>query len=692
MFDELLYLLCDELKSSWKEGRPLRVEEVVANHPDAASNDELMVDLICFEAGHRHESGEKFEPEEYCRRFPQYAEALREFWGFEDAVVGEIAEIDDLNEPDPDETIDHIVAEFTRHPPELPNYDALTYLDQGSFGAVFRARHRGLDSFHAIKVMGRCKREKRQAYRQMFESEAKLIAKLADVHIVRVMDCAEHKGLVYFTMELMEGSLKSKIGAPMPPREAAVLMEQVARGLHAAHREKIIHRDLKPGNILLDKDGRAKVADFGLAKLLGAESALTAGATVGTVAYMAPEQVATRAAPATEVDALADVYAIGSVLFHLLTGKLTFEGESHEIERQLISVPAPRAGDTHPPLLKTPAGVDLETICRKCLEKDPKRRYRSAAEVADRLRDVSMGRRIAERPLRWLHKVSHFVRRHCGKIAAALLLLAAAVAIAAVRHYTHPDYERNRAIATLAAGKPVVVTGAEPLPGPFRWIGDVNNGAKSNREENCFSVQCQGFGLFELMEDPQCDEYSFSAEVRHERAYGRSEVGLFFAGRESAAKDGKRGFLCFSFADTGTKADEWSRVPVEFRDPNDTGLTYIEAKSYYSPSNLGASSTFGRGLAFKPALPLFGFGPWRKIKIEVGPHSVTGFWIDQKGGMSEIATSSTAKIEQRIRSDRRYDNKLDVSLTTFSPRLSLGVFVSSGQAAFKNIQLIPGVR
>ena len=217
--------------------------------------------------------------------------------------------------------------------------------------------------------------------RGRFLLEAQAVARLRHPNIVQVHEIGEHDGRPFFSLEFVEGgSLDKKLAhTPQPPAEVARLMELLARAMHHAHEHNILHRDLKPANVLLSTDGQPKVTDFGLAKQLDDVGQTHTGAIMGTPSYMAPEQAAGRI---HELGPAADTYALGAILYEMLTGQPPFKGASLYDTLDLV-----RNTDPVPPRQMVPkVPADLETICLKCLEKEPAKRYGSAAELADDLR------------------------------------------------------------------------------------------------------------------------------------------------------------------------------------------------------------------------------------------------------------------------------------------------------------------
>jgi hypothetical protein len=264
---------------------------------------------------------------------------------------------------------------------DVPGYEVLGELGRGGMGVVYRARQTRANREVALKVV-LAGDHAGAAELARFRAEAEAVARLQHPHVVAVFEVGEYAGRPFYSMELCPGgTLAAAVGGPMDPRAAATLVLKVARGVAAAHAAGVVHRDIKPGNVLLTADGDPKVADFGLAKQLnaGPDGGLTrTGAVVGTPSYMPPEQ----AAGAREVGPAADVYALGAVLYELLTGRPPFRG-ANPTETLLRVVtedpPPPRAVHAAVPR-------DLEAVCLRCLAKTPADRYPSAAALADDLR------------------------------------------------------------------------------------------------------------------------------------------------------------------------------------------------------------------------------------------------------------------------------------------------------------------
>jgi WD40 repeat protein len=288
--------------------------------------------------------------------------------------------------------------------PAVPGYEVLGFLGEGGMGMVYRARHLGLDRPVALKLLrgGSLKRLAR------FRAEALADARLQHPHVVQIFEIGEHQGQPYLALELLEGgSLEAKTaGKPQAPRDAAVLVQVLARAIQYAHSRGIVHRDLKPSNVLLSAEGTVKIADFGLAKFLQATDGQTQeGDVLGTPRYMAPEQTS---GTSEGVGPAADIYSLGVILYELLTGRAPLQAPTPVETLFLI-----RSQDPLPPSRLLPRlPRDLETICLKCLQKDPHDRYASAQELADDLERFLSAKPVRARPITMPEKALKWVRRN----------------------------------------------------------------------------------------------------------------------------------------------------------------------------------------------------------------------------------------------------------------------------------------
>jgi serine/threonine-protein kinase len=263
---------------------------------------------------------------------------------------------------------------------QLGDYELLEEIGRGAQGVVFRARQKSLNRTVALKVIS-LGQWASKAHLRRFRLEAEAAAKLEHPGIVPIHEVGERDGSCYFSMKFVEGGQLDEVAKrkPMPIRRAVELIAKVASTVHYAHEHGILHRDIKPGNILLDAKGEPHLTDFGLARLVESESSVTHTLEVlGTPSYMAPEQAVGNNAA---VSCVTDVYGLGAVLYQSLTGQPPFAGGTTYETIKLLLDTEPR----QPRLLNPKIDRDLSTICLKCLEKDPKRRYPSALALAEDL-------------------------------------------------------------------------------------------------------------------------------------------------------------------------------------------------------------------------------------------------------------------------------------------------------------------
>jgi serine/threonine protein kinase len=322
-------------------------------------------------------------------------------------------------------------------PKEFDDYELLEEIGRGGQGVVYRARQKSLSRVVALKVIG-VSRWATETQLRRFRLEAEAAARLNHPSIVPIHEIGEHDGYCYFSMNLLEGGHLDEVVAQgkLPIRRAVELLARVARGVHFAHEHGILHRDIKPGNILLDAEGEAQLTDFGLARLLETDSSVTRTTEVlGTPSYIAPEQASGSQGELTKAT---DIYGLGAVLYHLLTGSPPFLGATTFETIRLVLEGEPRG----PRLLNPKVDSDLSTICLKCLEKDSGRRYPSALALAEDLERWLRHEPIQARPTGILVRGKKWLQRN------------PAVAVSIL------------SIATLLATVGVIVWKTRPLPPP----------------------------------------------------------------------------------------------------------------------------------------------------------------------------------------------------------------------------------
>ena len=317
--------------------------------------------------------------------------------------------------------------------PTVPGYEIATELGHGGMGVVYGARHLALNRRVALKVIrGFAGRDEVARFR----AEAEAVARLQHPNIVQIYEVGEHAGLPYLALEFVDGgSLAARLrSSPLSSRAAAELVATLARAVQHAHLRGVVHRDLKPGNILLTSEGSPKIADFGLAKLADDPGRSRSGQIIGTPAYMAPEQAAGRG---DLVGPPADVWALGAILYECLTTHPPFRGANsiETVQQVLHSEPAAPARE-RPGIPR-----DLETICIKCLRKQPEARYRTAGDLADDLTRYLEGKPILARRTPWWERGLMLAKRRPAAAALVVVILVASVALGILGYRHFSDLE-----------------------------------------------------------------------------------------------------------------------------------------------------------------------------------------------------------------------------------------------------------
>jgi tetratricopeptide (TPR) repeat protein len=464
----LLALLRADQCRCWGQQNRVRVEWYLRQFPALAADAQAVQALIANEISLRRLTHDPPTQDEYVRRFPEHAAALREHRGLEPpwsgptgtfANPGENGPGEETPCPPPATPTDSLAPPATpalppaedrtpsRAPgtvvqtpekaaaaakasalaadqPSIPGYEVIAEVGRGGMGIVYRARQLRPNRTVALKMI-LAGAQGRAEYLTRFRLETEAVARLHHPNIVQIYEVGEHQGRPYCCLEFLEGGNLDQAlgGAPQPVQTAARSLETLARAMHAAHQEGIVHRDLKPGNILLTADGTLKISDFGLAKHLDDDSWKThSGVIMGTPSYMAPEQAAGHV---REVGPLTDVYALGAILYELLTGRPPFRAAT-----MLETLDQVRTQEPVPPRRLQPnVPRDLETICLKCLQKEPQKRYASALELAEDVERFRKNEPIRGRPVPGWERLLKWVRR---RPAAAALIVMTAVALLSV--------------------------------------------------------------------------------------------------------------------------------------------------------------------------------------------------------------------------------------------------------------------
>jgi tetratricopeptide (TPR) repeat protein len=460
-------LLLDQ-HERWQRGERVLAEAYLEREPQLGSDTEKILDLVYHEIVLREERGETPRLEEYLGRFPQLTDQLRLHFEVHQALrSGAASAAGGMTVPPGPADIPPR--------PTVPGYTILGLLGRGGMGVVYQARQESLHRLVALKMLLAGDHAERGDLARL-RREAEAVAQLQHPNIVQVFDVGEHQGRPYLALELVGGgSLAQHLaGTPQPPRAAAELVETLARAMQHAHEQGIVHRDLKPANVLLVTGGLAppgaddakppaaptpKITDFGLAKWLNAGASHPhSGAVVGTPSYMAPEQAANRPG---QVGPAADVYALGAILYECLTGRPPFHGATllETLEQVRSQEPVP------PRLLQPKVPRDLDTICLKCLQKEARKRYASARELAEDLRRFLAGEPIKARPVgAWGQAVKWARRRPAAAALIAVSILGAAALLATLllsnvhiaREKAQADSQRERAEANLELARQAV--------------------------------------------------------------------------------------------------------------------------------------------------------------------------------------------------------------------------------------------
>jgi hypothetical protein len=298
---------------------------------------------------------------------------------------------------------------------DVEGYEIISELGRGGMGVVYKACQTQANRLVALKMILSSRHAGQQA-RKRFRIEAESVARLQHPNIVQLYEVGEHDGYPFFSLEYCEGGTLDRHlkHEPISAERAARIVETLARAMHYAHERGVVHRDLKPANILLDGAGNPKIADFGLAKRMdGDEGQTRTGEIMGTPEYMAPEQAAGRI---HDIGPATDIYALGAILYDTLTGRPPFQAPSVLEALELIRSQEP----VPPSRLRLQLSRDLETICLKCLQKEPEKRYASALEMADDLKAYLAGEPIKARPVGTIERTVRWCRRNR---AVSLLLL-----------------------------------------------------------------------------------------------------------------------------------------------------------------------------------------------------------------------------------------------------------------------------
>jgi serine/threonine-protein kinase len=428
--------ICDRFEAAWSTGQTPDLASFLSEAP-ANVQAHLFGALLPIELEYRTQRGEQPDARSYHERFPAFRAIVaaafgskgevaiatkrsdRSDWTSERTALGPAAPATSARMKT------ELAAESTLGEPQGligAGYEVFGELGRGGMGIVFKARQVALNRDVALKLI-KSGSFASQPEVVRFQSEAEAIAQLDHPHIVPIYEVGQYRGQHFFSMKLVTGtSLDKRLNEfAADPRAAATLVVVAAEAVHHAHQRGILHRDLKPANILLDERGQPHVTDFGLAKRLGAGNELThSGTLVGTPAYMSPEQ-ATRA-PGS-LSTATDVYGLGTILYAALSGRAPFAATTLVETLDMVRTQSPEP----PSLLNARVPRDLEIICLKCLEKEPRRRYQSALELAQDLQRWLKGIPILAQPVGPFTRAGMWCRRNKALTTVAALLVLALI-------------------------------------------------------------------------------------------------------------------------------------------------------------------------------------------------------------------------------------------------------------------------
>jgi serine/threonine-protein kinase len=696
--------VCGRFEAAWQavpSGGPRPAIEAYLGDTAEPQRAALLRELLALELDYRKQRGERPTREEYRSRFPEYGELLETLLddnpgpqdllphGARDSETAEQLPGQDTgmgpegtppDVPSPGRDEEQTAAAGTDLP-RVPGYEVRALLGRGGMGVVYQAWHLPLKRPVALKmILGGALVGPEHLAR--FQTEAEAAARLRHANIVQIHAIGERNGLPFLALEFVDGgSLHAQLaGNPLDPREAAHLVEVLARAVHAAHRARVVHRDLKPANVLLARSDpvqgvplgggpeglvyyQPKVSDFGLAKLVDAEGRQTVtGAVLGTPCYMAPEMA--RGDNRT-VGPAADVYGLGAILYECLTGRPPFKGGSYPETLEQVRTARP----PDPSRLRPGLSRRLEAACLKCLAKEPAQRYPSAEALANDLRAWLDDRPMTVQPPGLLRRLGLALRRRPRRVAVVALTLLLAVSAWAAWVLTNPDRPINRIEAALARGEAQTLIGEMGRPAWSRCaVGDKAAKVEVGRDGTLF-VNTWSLALLELVRDPQCTSYRLSAQVRHDAVRTPGEVGIYVGHRKFAG-------------------DAHSFVDLSFNDIS--GHNVHVGPHLYRVAGRSPEPELIVGWPAGPMQPAgLGQTDWRRLGVEVRPGGICALWEGEPIGAwtaEELAKSIQGgpENEQNPEVDPLANLPPD-----FAPRGALGLYVKVGSASFRRVVLEP---
>ncbi len=689
---ELLESLRADQFERWQAGERVQAETYLDRNPTLRDDPEAAVDLIYSEILLREELGEAVAYDEYRTRFPGYAAALErqlqlhdlfgpELPGDQPAVNSTTAYPlpADLRIPaDRLRTLAHCdnggtaknggAADDPARWPVIPGFTIECRLGSGGGGVVYRARQHSLDRTVALKVLHPLELPEPEEL-ALFRNEAEAVARLQHPNVVQIHEFGNHKGYPFCVMEYVAGGGLDKrlAGKRLPPREAAALVVTLARAVHAVHGHGIIHRDLKPGNILLDAGGVPKVADFGLAKRVGAAvSLIRSGTVAGTPAYMAPEQACGRS---KEIGPATDVYSLGAILYELLAGRPPFKGESLLDTLEQVKKQPPVA----PRTLDRTLPRDLELICLKCLEKEPGRRYASAEALAADLERFLRGEAPAgpeSLPARLVRRV----RRRPWLVAGVALLVAAVSGMSLAGYLTMPENPETALRRTLAADGTYTFVGDKGVPRHRAWPVTLGVLANPAEADEGFSYKSVDACPLQLLTAPGLEQYRFRAKVRHDQDSSCGAAGIFFGLTTTPTANGD--VLCYCTL----TFNDLTELPPHNPPGKGHNPVRLQVRTYRPKTGAAYSRGVGDSVLMNPAFVANKSKPFRDLAVEVSPAAARIFWEGQL-----VCELTQGELSEAAHNMLYLEPALAGITVRFPPAGGFGTFVDGGAASFKDV-------
>lgn len=570
-------------------------------------------------------------------------------------------------------------------------YEFLKRLGGGGMGVVYLAREQASQRLVAMKFL---RHPGDQTALDRFVTELRALAKLDHPNIVRVYGHDFLRADPYFTMEYAPGgSLSRAVKGTAPPAEAVRLIRVVAGAIAAAHAGDVIHRDLKPSNILLAADGTPKVADFGLAKQLDQLDSLTrASGALGTPSYMPPEQVSQKLG---KIGPWSDVYGMGATLYHLLTGRAPFTGDSPDEIIQQVRADAP----TRPRAANPAVPAALEAVVLRCLEKKPENRYQSVADFVADLDRYEAGQKPDAPELTRARRARLWAGAHRGAlaVAAAVALLVGGAFVLGAAYWRAPGPAdptpapvdpvdpRDEARRELVGGGPAPLLDARGYPRAHKWrLGTAALGPSPVEGDESVYFDAAGVALLEFIDDPGTDRYRLLFDVRY---LGSRPASSGWAGVYVGLTEPGGAAVARHYGIVLREVSARTETP-----PNEARLKLIDVTWTRQPNSVPVPQVrefFTRELGACPdRVP-----PWRTLIVDVSPEALRFGWKPDPNGPEEplaalVRTESGKFLLPHTARPNRPASTRDVP-PGWGPRLSLGLCSLSSAVAFKNVRITP---